>query len=146
MSRAVVVGVALVCVVLIYVVVIFSSPPLIAPQVITVLLPTPDPNPTLDCDRGPIFVKVGPDRAIAVNTIAVNEKTMEGSDLRRRLEEILQTRAERMIVFEADPRLQFKDVVSVLELCRSIPNLKIALVTSSIQNSQCFLLPIRRSK
>jgi len=108
--------------------------------VITILLPSPDPNPQIDCNRGRVVVEVGLDR-----TTTVNGKTIKESDIPGRLEEIFQRKQARLIYFSADPRLQFKAVASVLERCNSVPNLTIALVTtSSIQKDQCVALPVRR--
>jgi biopolymer transport protein ExbD len=123
------------------VVLTFVSLPLNATPVITILLPNPDSNPPIDCDGRPVFAKIKPDL-----TITLNGKSIKESALRRHLDDIFQTRAERLIYFEADPHLQFKAVVSVLEQCNSVPNLTIALVTGSTQKSQCFVIPIRRAK
>jgi len=122
----------------IWVVLAFVSLPLNAASVITVVLPSPDPQPLTDCDYGPILVKVGIDR-----TIIVNGKIVKERDLQRHLGQILQTRVARLIYFEADSRLQFKSVISVLERCNSVPNLTIALVTRSVARSQCWVLPVR---
>jgi biopolymer transport protein ExbD len=105
---------------------------------ISVLLANPDPKPVLDCDQGPIFVRVGRAGAITVDGMTTDEASIQ-----RCLGEIFQTRAEKLIYFEAESRLPVRTVLSVLERCNSIPNLTIALVTSSISRSQCFVLPIR---
>jgi biopolymer transport protein ExbD len=120
---------------------IFLSLFLSATPVVTVLLPSPDPDPQLDCDMGPVFVRVGLGGTIVVNGRSVSKHTLRG-----RLEEIFRTKAERLMFFEADSRLRFGGVLSILEQCKSIPNLTIALVTSSIQKSQCFVLPARLIK
>jgi len=51
----------------------FVSLPLGGAKVITVILPSPDPEPMLDCDRGPIFVRVSRERAITVNGKTVRQ-------------------------------------------------------------------------
>ena len=122
----------------IWVVLAFLSLQLNAASAITVVLPSPDPQPMTDCDYGPIIVKVGIDR-----TIIVNGKIVKEGDLQRHLGQILQTRVARLIYFAADSRLQFKSVISVLERCNSVPNLTIALVTRSVARSQCWVLPVR---
>jgi biopolymer transport protein ExbD len=114
-----------------------SVPSSAAPP-ISVLLANPDPKPVLDCDRGTIFVSVGRDGAIIVDDMTTDEASIQ-----RHLGEIFQTRAERLMYFEADLRLPVRAVLSVVERCNSIPNLTIALVTSSISRSECFVLPIR---
>ena len=102
---------------------------------ITALLARPDSYPLIDCDRGPIFVTVASNR-----TIAVNGKVVKAFALRKHLEEIFRNRVERLIYFEGDPSLQFGTVMTVMDKCNSIPDLRIALVTTSIKNSQCFIL------
>jgi hypothetical protein len=56
----------------------------------------PDPKPMLDCDRGPIFIRVGRAGAITVDGMTTDEGSIE-----RRLGGIFQTRAEKLIYFEA---------------------------------------------
>src|SRR5262249_10536093 len=118
---------------------ILAPAPSSAAPPITVLLANPDPNPTVDCDLGPIFVKVGRDGALTVDGTTIAE-----ADINRHLTEMFGARVEKLIYFEADSGLPMSAALSVLARCNGIPNITIALVTSSISHSQCFVIPSRR--
>src|SRR6202035_2428911 len=116
--------------VLLVLIIIFMVITPLTPKGLEALVPQPAPpnQPQNDADLRTVVVTVNKDKSMLIH----NEAT-DMAKLAPRLEEIFQTRAERVIFVKGDPDLEFQDVAQVIDAAKGAGIDKVGLMTPEME-------------